>query len=246
MRKTGDAIPEEKIAHNLERVRGRMAEAAVRASREISSITLLGVTKYATNDETAALVKLGVTDLGESRVQDAERKIAALANPELRWHLIGHLQTNKANKAAALFHTIHSIDSARVATELNKEAQKIAVAENDVKRVLRGLIEINVAREANKFGLPPEIDALKELLAVCAGHQALRIVGIMGMAPYADDAEAVSRPVFKRLKELLEEANAKRFYPTPLTELSMGMTQDYHIAIEEGATIVRVGSALFE
>ena len=154
-----------------------------------------------------------MSDLGESRVQDAERKIDALAGcAGLRWHLIGHLQTNKANKAVQLFHTIHSIDSARVAAELNKEARKIAAGAAR-EFTFRGLIEINAAREENKYGLPPEKDALLELLKQCAELKALHITGLMGMAPYAENPEPVSRPVFKRLRELLDEANASKVYP---------------------------------
>jgi len=246
MRKTGDTIPEERIARNLERVRARMAEAAANAGRDVNAITLIGVTKYSTNEETAALVRLGVMDLGESRVQDAELKIAALADPRLRWHLIGHLQTNKANKAARLFQTIHSIDSAHVVIELNKEAAKAAAIHGASDGMIEGYIEINAAREANKFGLPPEHDVLIEILKQCSELKSIRIVGVMGMAPYADDPEPASRPVFKRLRELRDEANAAKVYSHTMTELSMGMTQDFHIAIEEGATKVRVGSALFE
>ena len=246
MRKTGDSIPEERIARNLATVRARMGEAAAKAARDPGSVTLVGVTKYATNDETAALIRLGVVDLGESRVQDSERKIEALPAGSLRWHLIGHLQTNKAGKAVSLFHTIHSIDSPRVALELDKEARKIAAQRTSPEFSIRGLIEINAAREESKYGLSPEKEALVELLKKCGELRHLRIVGLMAMAPYAENPEPVSRPVFKRMRELLEEANASKVYPLPLTELSMGMTQDYEIAIAEGATMVRIGSALFE
>ncbi len=223
-----------------------MCEAAAKAARDPGSVTLVGVTKYATNDETAALIRLGVADLGESRVQDAERKIEALSNESLSWHLIGHLQTNKAGKAAMLFHTIHSIDSVRVALELEKEACKIAAQNGAVEFSIRGLIEINAALEDGKYGLPPEKETLVELLEKCGELRTLRIVGLMCMAPYAENPEPVSRPVFKRLRVLLEDANAAKIYPHPLTELSMGMTQDFEIAIAEGATLVRIGSALFE
>ena len=247
MQKTGEdertVTPERasQIAWNLAGVRSRISEAAAKVARDSATITLLGVTKYASNAETAALINLGVTDLGESRVQDAEKKIGAISNAHLRWHLIGHLQTNKAKQAVKLFGIVHSIDSIRVAVELDKEAGKLRP---DAR--IDGLIEINAAREANKFGLPPEKEPLFELLKRCSELSSLRIVGLMGMAPYAEDPEPVSRPVFKRLREMLDEANGAGVYPQRLTQLSMGMTQDFQIAIEEGATLVRVGSALFE
>ncbi|HLX60231.1 MAG TPA: YggS family pyridoxal phosphate-dependent enzyme [Planctomycetota bacterium] len=255
MKKTGDSIPAERIARNLERVRARIGEAAARSGRDAASIVLVGVTKYSTNEETAALVALGVRDLGESRVQEAEQKVIALSNPPVRWHLIGHLQTNKAFFAAALFQRIHSIDSTRLASELEKSGVKIQrkMADGFAKRgfdaphfSVNGLIEINAAREVSKFGLPPEKSALTELLKHCSEFKHLQITGLMSMAPYAENPEATSRPVFKRVRELLDEANAANVYAQPMTELSMGMTQDFEIAIEEGATLVRVGTALFE
>jgi len=231
--------PPEKIEQNLVRIRARIAESAQKSHRPPESIRLIAVTKYASNDETAALVNLGVKDFGESRVQDAEKKIAAVAGVGLRWHLIGHLQTNKASKAVKLFHTIHSVDSDRVARALNTEAQKIA-------KSLDCLIELNTAGEESKFGLPPNEPALFELLKICADLQSIRVTGLMSMAPYAEHPENSSREVFKRVRELFDSANAANAYPHPLTDLSMGMTQDFQIAIEEGATMVRIGSALFD
>lgn len=232
-------ISAEKIASNLARVQYRIAEAAQKSARNPASIKLVAVTKYSTLEETGALIQLGIKDLGESRVQDAEKKFAALNDPTLHWHLIGHLQTNKAAKAAALFNTIHSIDSDRVARVLDVEARKLGLT-------LSGLIEFNTAGESGKFGLAPTEAALFELLKTCAELPALRITGVMSMAPYSENPESSSREVFQRVRELFESANAAKIYPHPLTDLSMGMTQDFTIAIEEGATLVRVGSALFE
>jgi pyridoxal phosphate enzyme (YggS family) len=246
MQQSGDSIPQERLAKNLQRVRARIDESASKVSRDSNSIVLVGVTKYASNEHSAALSRLGVLDLGESRVQDAERKIHAVANNALRWHLIGHLQTNKAAKAVRLFHTIHSLDSARLALDLDKEARKFAAQTGAANFAVQCLIEINAAREANKFGLPPERSALLELLKQTSALKMLRVAGLMSMAPYADNPEPVSRPVFQHVRELLHEANTAKVYPAPLSELSMGMTQDFQIAIEEGATIVRIGTALFE
>ena len=249
MNKMSDPIPLEKLKLNLERIHMRMGEAAAKASRPLSAIKLVAVTKYVTLHEIEALIQLGVRDFGESRVQDAEQKIKALppahAAATLNWHLIGHLQTNKADKAAALFQTIHSVDSDRVAAALNKEAAK-RLAKGAATEPITCLLEVNVAHEANKFGLKPESDEIETLLKKCAEMPAIRIVGLMAMAPYAENPEPTSRPVFQKLHELFQQANASGWYPYRLTELSMGMTQDYHIGIEEGATLIRVGSALFE
>lgn len=238
MRSSG-GVSADKIAGNLAGVQARIAEAATRSGRAASSVRLIGVTKYASDAETAALIQLGVRDLGESRVQDAEKKIAALSDPRLRWHLIGHLQTNKASKAVKLFGTIHSLDSERLARAIDAEALKAGVA-------VECLIELNTAGEAAKFGLPPRREELFELLQKCAELKHVRISGLMSMAPYMEHPEASSREIFKTVRGLLEAANAAGIYPRALGELSMGMTQDFCTAIEEGATMVRVGSALFE
>ena len=277
-------IPGERIQRNLAKVRARMAEAAASASRPVEPIRLVAVTKTVGLAEIQKLLELGVSDLGESRVQDAERKIRAYAapgpegdrhpiptgvgigvstpppsgvSPQPRWHLIGHLQTNKADKAAKLFHTVHAVDSLRVAQALNKERLGCrgtdSQSPNCRKLVsvpllppLPCLLEVNVSGEAQKFGLRPDVSAVGEILRSCAELPGLQILGLMCMAPYSEHPEATSRPVFRRLRELLAEANTKGFCPSPLAELSMGMTQDYAIAIEEGATMVRVGTALFE
>ena len=241
MSETSTVGPEQ-IAANLAIVRERMTQAALKSGRKPESVRLVAVTKYASIVQTLALIANGVREIGESRVQDAERKFAAIGaeHPEVCWHLIGHLQTNKADKALKIFQTVHSIDSLRIAEALNKEAVKRA------PKPLTALLEVNVAGEANKYGLRPELSTLSNLLAGCARLDALRVTGLMCMAPHADDPEPTSRPVFRKLRELLQQLNEKQCYPHPLAELSMGMTQDYSIAIEEGATIVRVGSALFQ
>jgi pyridoxal phosphate enzyme (YggS family) len=244
------AIPAEKIAANLAAVRRRIRDAATKAGRDPASIRLVVVTKYSSAEETAALIRLGERDLGEARVQETESKLAALRTllserelQDVRVHLIGHLQTNKANKAVRIFDTIHSLDSLKLAVELDKEARKVA-APTGHTRPLRCLIEINAGEEAQKFGLPPRRDALLELLKACAPLEHIQLAGVMAMAPYAEEPESTSRPLFKRVRELLAEANAAHAYPRYLGELSMGMTQDFEIAIEEGATLVRVGTAI--
>ena len=239
-------IPRERLKRNLEIVLENIRAAAEKASRSASGIKLVAVTKYSGLDELFGLLELGVRDFGESRIQDAERKIKAVSTRTTtlldppHWHLIGHLQTNKVDKAARLFQGIHSIDSLRVAQGLNKEALKARLCPG-----LSCLLEVNVAGEEKKFGLRPDMAEIGALLKSCAELGALRITGLMAMAPHSDNPESTSRPVFRRLREILQELNNSPFYPRPLTELSMGMTQDYGIAVEEGATMVRVGSALF-
>lgn len=238
-----EPIPLERIERNLRTVQAHIKTAAERASRTSGSVRLVAVTKYVTIREIAALKELGITDFGEARIQEAEPKAKSFAAAPLHWHLIGHLQTNKADKAVQLFDCVHSIDSERVAAALNKEAAKRRKPEH---LPLACLLEVNVAGEANKYGLKPDVGELAALLQQCTPLESIRITGLMCMAPYAENPEPTSRPVFKRLRELRDELNARSAYSQPLTELSMGMTQDYTIAIEEGATIVRVGSALFE
>jgi pyridoxal phosphate enzyme (YggS family) len=242
MAKMFDSIPDESLRKNLEAVRSRIGAAAAKSGRSADSIRLIAVTKYVRSEEIKLLASLGVADFGEARVQDAEKKTGDAARAGisgLRWHLIGHLQTNKADKAAKIFQTIHSVDSPRVAQALNKEALKRGAAP------LSCLLEVNVAGEESKFGLKPDLPAILELLKVCGELPGIRVSGLMTMAPYADNPEPVSRPVFRRLRELLEEANVRRVYSHAMSELSMGMSQDFEIAIEEGSTYVRVGSALF-
>lgn len=240
MERSSEEIPAEKIASNLARVRNRIAEAALRSGRKSESVTLVAVTKYVGLSEIRALHDLGIRDFGEARVQDVEKKAKELASLGLTWHLIGHLQTNKADKAAKIFSRVHSVDSLRVAQAINKEREKAKLPP------LPCLLEINVAGEANKFGLAPQLPEISELLKNCSELNAIKIEGLMCMAPHSDTPEPTSRPVFKKLRELFDQANASGAYPNPLTELSMGMTQDFDIAVEEGATLVRIGSALFE
>jgi hypothetical protein len=232
-------VSREVIARNLAKIRARMADAAARAKRSPDDVRLIAVTKYVSATEVETLIDLGVKDIGENRIQEAETKKAAIAlKPGVYFHLIGHLQTNKADKAIALFNYVHSIDSERVASALNKEALKAGV------RTIPCLLEVNVAGEANKFGIKPDADAISELIDLFNTLPALKVDGLMAMAPFAENPEPTSRPVFSRLREL-RDVVAKRT-GVALPQLSMGMTQDFDIAIEEGATMVRVGSALFE
>ncbi len=220
---------------NLQRVRMRIRAACERVGRSEGDVRLIAVTKYTTVEVMRALIALGVEDIGESRVQDTAPKRAVLGAAHTRWHLIGHLQRNKVAKALELYDVVHSLDSARLGDELDRRST----------RPVEALIQINVAGESSKGGLHP--DELGRLLEHAARWESVRVRGLMTIAPRADDsAKAELRSVFAQLRELRDEMNRGGRFETQLVHLSMGMTQDYELAIEEGATLVRVGSALLE
>jgi len=214
-------------------VRSRITAAAERAGRDPGGVLLVAATKTVDPARVAELGSLGVRDLGENRVQEAAVKAAALRDPALRWHLIGHLQTNKANRAAALFAVVHSVDSERV-------AEALSLRRPDGLPQLEVLVEVELTGLAGHTGAPPErLDAVAR--AVIAQPR-LRLRGLMTMAPPVDDPQQ-ARPTFASLRTLRDELQQR--LGTPLPELSMGMSDDYEVAVEEGSTIVRVGRALF-
>jgi hypothetical protein len=237
----GASIPVERLAANLRRVREQIAEAAAKSARAPDAVTLVAVTKYVGIDEVRELLRLGVKELGENRVQPAQPKIQALraevAGCGARWRLIGHLQTNKARAALQDFAALDALDSIHVLEAVAKEARKLGRA------AVPCLAELNLSREPQKFGLKP--GDLKEFLARAADLPECDVIGLMAMTPWADNPEPTSRPLFRALREALNEANAGNWYRSPLRELSMGMTQDFAIAVEEGATMVRIGTALY-
>lgn len=217
-------------------VRARIARAAERAGRDPASVLLVGASKQVSADRLREAVSAGLTDLGENRVQEARAKIAALADlgPSLRWHLIGHLQSNKAKLAATLFDWVHSVDSAPLAQELSRRAAEAG------KR-LSVLVEVNTSGEPSKFGVAPgDVLGLLEAVTACS---ALEARGLMTVGPLTDDVEQ-SRSAYRLLAQRLREAR-HAFPGARLDQLSMGMSGDFEVAIEEGATMVRVGSALF-
>ena len=219
---------------NLDDVRWRMAAACGRAGRTPEDALLVAVTKTVGPEAVQALARLGVTDIGENRVQDALRKHEALGGPlGLHWHMIGHLQTNKVRHALPVFERIHSVDSLHLAAEISRRAEP-------AKRTVPILIEVKTSGEESKFGVAPTEVAL--LLDGIRTLQGVRAEGLMTMAPIVDDAEE-ARPFFAALRELRDRLRAASGLALP--HLSMGMTQDFEVAIEEGATLVRVGSALF-
>lgn len=220
------------LAANLESIRQRIAAACQRAGRAPDSVTLLAVTKTHPPELVAEAAKLGLTLFGENKVQEAKAKIP-LCMARLRWHMIGHLQSNKCRDAVELFELIQSVDSLSLAEELNKRAQQVA-------KTLPILLEVNIVGEASKFGYKPE-QLLLDLEKLNALSR-LEIHGLMTVPPYSPLPEKV-RPVFRRLRELREQC--QQAMGAPLPHLSMGMSGDFEVAIEEGATIVRLGTAIF-
>lgn len=213
-------------------IQRRMKEACDRAGRDPDSVRLIAVSKTHPVDSILSLHELGQRAFGESKVQEAQLKIPDLP-PDIEWRMIGHLQTNKCRDAARLFSAIESVDSPKVAVELQQQLEKRA-------KSMPVLLEINIAGEATKYGFRPE-EALARIDEL-NGLDRLEIMGLMTIAPYTQDPERV-RPHFQALRELRDQLQDK--LGAPLTELSMGMSGDFEIAIEEGATSVRVGSLLF-
>ncbi len=224
------------LPERIAAVRDRIARAAARAGRSAADVTLVAVSKTFPAEDVRAAFAAGLRRFGENRVQEAERKIEALADLRsqgLTWDLVGHLQANKARKAMALFDRIQSVDDA----DLGARVGRIAV---ELGREMPVLMEVDLAGEATKFGLPEA--RLFETLEILRRVSRLRVEGLMVVPPYADDPEHV-RPFFRRLRELRDRGAAQGLLRG--RELSMGMSHDLEIAIEEGATIVRVGTAIF-
>lgn len=230
------------IAENLTAVRARLARAAAASGRPAEAIRLIAVSKTFGPDAVRAAIAAGQRDFGENKVQEALPKIDAVAAgldaalvDSLRWHLIGHLQSNKARKAARPFDAIHSIDSLDL-------LQKVDAAAQDAHRRPDLLLQVDLAGEATKFGTPEE--TVRDILKAGRDLAAARIVGLMTLPPFYDDA-AAARPHFRRLRQLRDTLIDEGVPPEMLRELSMGMSHDFEVAIAEGATMVRVGTAIF-
>ena len=224
------------IADRVAAVRDRIARAAARVGRPAGEVTLVAVSKTHAPEAVREAFAAGVRDVGENRVQEAEGKAAALADlaPQgLRWHLVGHLQTNKAKKAAALFDWVHSLDGAPI-------GRRLAEAAVAAGRELRALAQVELGAEQTKFGL--DESQLFPALESLRGLSALKLLGLMALPPYQEDAER-TRPYFRRLRTLRDRARQEGLIEG--AELSMGMSHDLEVAVEEGATLVRVGTAIF-
>jgi PLP dependent protein len=225
---------EERLAANIARTRAKIGEAARKVGRSPDEITLVAVSKTVPVEWVKIAYNLGVTDFGENRVQDALPKIAAFHPQGLRWHMIGHLQSNKAGRVVGAFDAVQSIDSLRVAQVLNRYAEEEG-------NVLPVLLQVNVSGEESKEGMAP--GELPKLARRIVALPYLKAHGLMTIAPLVDDAEKV-RSVFRGLRDLRERLLVEVPEGSWL-DLSMGMTDDYRVAIEEGATIVRIGRAIF-
>jgi len=242
-----------KISDNLKRIRGNIAEACGRARRAAAEVRLVAVTKTIEVDTIRLLLEMGVDDLAESRVQELLRRSAMIeewlvrrqefggeeqsAPRRPRWHMVGHLQRNKVKPLLPLVEYVHSVDSLRLAEEINTGAARLGLADR-----VKVFLQVNTSQEKQKFGLAVgAVGALAEQVATLPN---LEVVGLMTMAPLAEAAESV-RFCFARLRELFEELCAARLLGPAFQHLSMGMSQDYVVAVEEGATMVRIGTALF-
>jgi pyridoxal phosphate enzyme (YggS family) len=223
------------LRERLQAVEARLAAACARAGRRREEVTLVAVTKTIPAEVAAALANLGVLDLGENRPQELWHKAAALP-PGVRWHLVGHLQRNKIERTLPLVHLLHSVDSMRLLAALEAEAAK-----HD--RTVPVLLEINASREASKHGFAPE--ELPALVPDLQRLQRVRILGLMTMAAYEEDPEQC-RPTFAEVRRLRDLLRSQLPPPHQVEQLSMGMSNDFEVAVEEGATFVRLGTVLFE
>jgi len=222
------------VAGNYRKIIDHVFEAAAKAGRDGTKIKLLAAAKSQSIDALRTAVAAGVTLVGENYVQEAKEKRQQI-KATVEWHMIGHLQRNKTKAAVEVFDVIQSLDNVALARELDKEGRKRG-------KPIRALVEVNLGGEESKTGI--DRNGVAALLEEIAELSNLRIEGLMTVPPFQDDPEKV-RPYFRDLRELREELNESRYLNVDLQELSMGMTHDYTVAIEEGATIVRIGTALF-
>jgi pyridoxal phosphate enzyme (YggS family) len=226
----------ETLRSNLAAIRDRIAAAAERAGREPSDVKLVAVSKTHPTKTLRAAIDAGATMLGENKVQEAEDKVAELGRAAAEWHLIGPLQSNKARKAVHLFDAIHTIHSVDLAQRLER------ICGEEGTTSLSVLVQVDLAREETKSGIAEE--NLPDLVAFFSSCKYLKFDGLMILPPFFDDAEA-SRPYFRRLRDIRDRLAAHNAFSNGRGELSMGMSHDFEVAIEEGSTIVRVGTAIF-
>jgi pyridoxal phosphate enzyme (YggS family) len=233
---TDQGFASQTLSDRLASVRIRIEAAARRCNRSAKEITLVAISKTHPSASLRAGLQAGITDLGENRVQEAEGKIIELGRKAARWHLVGHLQANKARRAVSLFDVIHSLDSAGLARRLER------LCEAEGREELPMLIQVDLGGEETKTGIDPR--KLPEVLEALSDCQRVRLIGLMTLPPYFEDADC-ARPYFKVLRELRDDLRSQGRFGEGIGELSMGMTHDFEIAIEEGATMVRVGTAVF-
>lgn len=226
----------ETIRARLDEVRRCVEASARRSHRAPEEVTIIAVTKTHPSHVIQQAIEAGARDFGENRVQEAEEKIKKLGHVNARWHLIGHLQSNKARRAVQYFDCIHSVDSGALAERLNR----LCADEN--RDELSILIQVDLAREATKSGVSEK--ELPELVTTIRECERLRLIGLMTLPPFFENAELV-RPYFRRLREIRDALRSQDVFKSGDGELSMGMSHDYEVAIEEGATMVRIGTAIF-
>ena len=225
---------ESTVRENIARIRNTIVDAALRSGRKASDVRLMAVTKTVDDDRIMEAIEAGVDIIGESYIQEAKIKIEKMGRP-LEWHMIGYLQSNKAKYAVRLFDMIHSVDRMDLALELDRRSKALS-------HVMKVLIEVNISGEETKSGVPYK--EVIQLIRDVSALDNLSIQGLMTMPPWFDDPEE-ARPYFVALRELRDKISAENINRVEMRELSMGMSGDYEVAVEEGATIVRVGRSIF-
>ncbi len=224
----------EKIKNNLEIINEKIKKAAFKVNRNPQEIKLVAVTKTTTIEQIKEAISAGVKIIGENKVQEAKEKYQILTT-DIEWHLVGHLQTNKVKYAIEIFDLIHSVDSIKLAKEIDKRSLQFGMITNV-------LVEVNVSGEGSKYGIKPE--EVEPFLKEISEFSRIKIRGLMTIAPIVEDKEEV-RPYFRKLRELFEKIKIKNIKNIRMNYLSMGMTEDFEIAIEEGANMVRIGRGIF-
>lgn len=224
------------VSERFANITSRIRSAAERCGRSPDSVTLVAISKTHPVRLIKEMLALGATDFGENRVQEAEPKIIQVGRKAARWHLVGHLQANKARRAVNLFDVIHSLDSSALALRLDR------LCAEDGRNDLSVLIQVDLAQEETKSGVPES--GLPEVVQAVGECSHLKLIGLMTLPPFFEDTESV-RPFFRKLRDLRDRLAATQAFGNAPGELSMGMTHDFEVAIEEGATMVRIGTALF-
>jgi len=224
----------ETIKNNLEIINEKIKKAAFRVNRNSEEIKLVAVTKTASIEQIEEAINAGVKIIGENKVQEAKEKYHILTT-DIEWHLVGHLQTNKAKYAVEIFDCIHSVDSIKLSQEIDKRSLQFG-------KIMDVLVEVNVSGEETKYGIKPE--EVEPFLKEISEFPGIKVKGLMTIAPIVEDKEEV-RPYFRKLRELSKEMKSKNIENVKMDYLSMGMTEDFEIAIEEGANMVRIGRGIF-
>ncbi len=222
------------IKNNLEIINEKIKKAALKVNRNPQEIKLVAVTKTATMEQIKEAISAGVKIIGENKVQEAKEKYQIMS-ADIEWHLVGHLQTNKVKYAIEIFDFIHSVDSIKLAKEIDRRSLQFGMMTNV-------LVEVNVSGEETKYGIKPE--EVEPFLKEISEFSRTRVKGLMTIAPIAEDKEEV-RPYFRKLRELFEKIKSKNIKNVKMDYLSMGMTEDFEVAVEEGANMVRIGRGIF-